>query len=70
MYTDLPVPVGPQKRIGLLFWMERSARKRYRTVSTVGTMICLNPISGGIGDLSMSFSHGTHSLLDTSHLKS
>ena len=66
----MPVPVGPQKRIGLLYWMDRSARKRYLTVSTVGTMICLKAISGGMGDLSISFSHGTHSLLVTSHLKS
>jgi hypothetical protein len=44
-YTDLPVPVGPQKSTGELFLMARSARNRYRTVSMVGTMMFLKGVS-------------------------
>ena len=58
-YTDFPVPVGPQNRMGFWFFSARSARNMYRTVSTVGTMMLLNAASGGIGDGSIMSSHAT-----------
>ena len=69
-YTDLPVPVGPHSRMGLRFWSDRSARNRYLTVSTVGTMMLLKAASGGIGGGSIMSSHGTQVLVAMSHLKS
>ena len=69
-YTDLPVPVGPQNRMGFWFFRARSARNMYRTVSTVGTMMLLNAASGGMGDVSIMSSQATHVLEAMSQRKS